>query len=608
MQRCLYVILLFVLSVQLVSQKAFAADFVSLTKQIHEITEQPFTGSTPEDLLEFLSAKGDAFEKCADEILALEDATQDNKGYAYQIKGPGIALKYGADPEQYYEKLHEFVSSLPDSPENLLFVKRAISILFYSEVENLYLAHNNGQEKIAESYRTLVDKYAPLINKYFINQNVRNNGLIEWSFTYYADSFDPFGKEGLVVYAVEKIMPALDAQEQNNSNAWQSKCMVRRYQMLGKELEFRAADIDENIYDVKDDRGKVVIIFTSESSYNDKLPALKKLYETLKDEPFVMLHYDENLSVADLKKFVDQNAIPWKNLCRDARYKLPNMPRLEETYGLGACFIVDKEGKVVLTSSRQFHPEYCFTLKDFFPQHAAALDEIAAEIKAVDDITTEKQKEYYASQSDDTTTTGKIYSILTRLNIGNTKKITNQICDFLSDSDHLSKLMKIDVPSRKLEALSLIAIEKFLNNTQLHPQLALKDLFEYAEKSRPLYDDLRYSHYPDYCVINTLNTLLAYAATVEDRVEFAKGLSDCYVNESIQYIAYYNESIFNDFTHSLNSMVSLLEELDDEHDTELVQPFLNRIIPLLAISGKPELENLANELETAMPNKKGAGK
>ncbi|MGL4943330.1 MAG: TlpA family protein disulfide reductase [Thermoguttaceae bacterium] len=568
-----------------------AADIQSVENKLDTIINQPFAGTTPEEFLVFVAEKGDALEKCADKMLAAPNTSAKNRALAYSNKELAICLKYGADSAQYCQKLEELVESLPDLPENRSLARRIIGDLIQTQQAPYYALRKEEYSTIADPFRKLIDRYAPLINKYFTDAD-GNEQTASILVAHAADSYDPSGKEGLVLYAAEKLAPVLDAHEKGGDRllaycARNAKAIARRIQMPGKELELHAADIDGNLYDIKDDRGKVVMIFT----LSGEARAAKKLYKTLQDEPFVMLQNDDHLSPEVIKDTVAKSEIHWKILSRMAGYRYKDEPSVMASYGRDAHFVVDQNGRVVASGSRHALSEHCLALKEFFPQHATALEEIAAEIKAADDKFEENQAINQASYREDTTTTaGKIIALMTRLPMPTMAHVRLRATDFLLASESVSREKKFTAAIQKFDTLYSIASAKLQQDRKLRPEVAIQEMFDFVEEMQPLVKDSpQYAALLSNRIVSSLPMFVEYVSRADDPVDYAKEVIERYVR-TVKHVDSYSLSL-------VDFLLNRLEDVDDEHQTMLVQSFLTRIIPVLAASDDVDVREYAKRLD-----------
>jgi thiol-disulfide isomerase/thioredoxin len=129
---------------------------------------------------------------------------------------------------------------------------------------------------------------------------------------------------------------------------------IDRFDLVGKTITLRGAELRKGTIDVQQFRGKVVLVdywATTCDPWKNDLPKLKELYAKYRNKGFEIVAISLDAEKSDVSKFVQTAAIPWPVVFEPGA--LDSAPALQ--YGILALptqFLVDAEGKVV---SRNIH-------------------------------------------------------------------------------------------------------------------------------------------------------------------------------------------------------------------------------------------------------------
>lgn len=129
----------------------------------------------------------------------------------------------------------------------------------------------------------------------------------------------------------------------------------RRLDLPGKELNLVSQTISGDDFDLKNLRGKIVLIYFWSSvskPCESEHPYMLSVFNTYHDKGFeiVGIGLDENKD--DAQAFIEKLKMPWINLWESRK---EGVSKVMETYGVNAIptsFLVDKEGKVITIEAR----------------------------------------------------------------------------------------------------------------------------------------------------------------------------------------------------------------------------------------------------------------
>ncbi len=132
---------------------------------------------------------------------------------------------------------------------------------------------------------------------------------------------------------------------------------------IGQELEIAGPTHTGAQFDLKDQRGKVVIVAFGASWCGfcvEETPYLQRLYEKYHDQGLEIVGVNADNSLTDLQQFVDQNHLPWPQIYFDAEgQRGRDNPVLQQHLirGLPQIYVVDRAGKVAAQMPRRHDVE-----------------------------------------------------------------------------------------------------------------------------------------------------------------------------------------------------------------------------------------------------------
>ena len=112
-----------------------------------------------------------------------------------------------------------------------------------------------------------------------------------------------------------------------------------------------AVDLDGKPISLADYRGKVVLLDFWTTSYSDRIPPLKAVYEQYHYRGFDIIGINLDIDEAVLREFIAENPLPWRQVFDGKRYEGP----LVQQYGVRSnprMFLLDREGKVISVNVR----------------------------------------------------------------------------------------------------------------------------------------------------------------------------------------------------------------------------------------------------------------
>ncbi len=367
----------------------------------------------PEAFLKEVQSLGEKFIAEADATLKKENLSKEERDSAIEKMKWGVKFKYGGDRSEYVEKMSDFLRRISDeSRANHDYLPdfewcRLLALeeknLKFDEKDTLRTAFEN----LCEKYVNIRDKYHPRKSASYQSVFLRN--VIERSLIGpVADIFDPDTTRGFVQYAAEKLGLDPDKSIENPEGPFTDEIYgtIRRTRLLGNELDISGVDIAENAIDLKQFRGKPVLIVAFESKMSDTTRNISnELYKLLHPEGFEMVKVQRDYAASTAagmgmspysqdrpitaEEVAEFPGIIVKSIFYDSHHCWTSNFGLSNPYlypGEEFClFLIDSQGKVVRLQNNGFDAALCAKLKKMFPAKAKEISALQTTIQANQD-------------------------------------------------------------------------------------------------------------------------------------------------------------------------------------------------------------------------------
>ena len=132
---------------------------------------------------------------------------------------------------------------------------------------------------------------------------------------------------------------------------------LRRAQLPGNEMLVGGTFIDDTEYKAEDYAGKTVLIdfwATWCGPCRGEIPNVKKLYGYYHEKGFEIIGISSDRDVETLKKFIEKEEMPWKQMMRD-KALVADGQTMGEYYGvtgIPTMILIGPNGKVITTNAR----------------------------------------------------------------------------------------------------------------------------------------------------------------------------------------------------------------------------------------------------------------
>ena len=132
---------------------------------------------------------------------------------------------------------------------------------------------------------------------------------------------------------------------------------LRRAQLPGNEMLVGGTFIDDTEYKAEDYAGKTVLIdfwATWCGPCRGEIPNVKKLYAYYHEKGFEVIGISSDRDVETLKKFIEKEEMPWKQMMRDKALVADGqtMGAYYGVTGIPTMILIGKDGKVITINAR----------------------------------------------------------------------------------------------------------------------------------------------------------------------------------------------------------------------------------------------------------------
>ena len=325
-----------------------------------------------------------------------------------------------------------------------------------------------------------------------------------------------------------------------------------------------------------------------------------------------MIEYNTDYNLEITAQRAEEQGIPWIVTSLGARHQQRDVKDYREVYGNSgqAMFLADRNGIVLKTRSDGVSPAMCALLKPHFSDQSAIIDEVAAEIKAVDDEQEKRQEEARRNRetAEDATDSpeSRLQKVLSSLAyLGDSEGIANtmrrQLAEMILKSPNLSQDARMRVATRKMEAIQSPGFIELKRNPNQRPELVFAELLQYLEKMKEEFRGTVYYHnFYLFTRLQVLHSMREHLEHADNPVEYAQEIADQYIAFAQEHMpdvmntgGAYNLRFFAVFFQED------LEKIDVKHSTQLLASFLGQVIPIFESSPDLETQQYARQLSGA---------
>ena len=310
----------------------------------------------------------------ADILLAIPDASKEEWGWSARIKLETLQKlaeqQFDENPEvnpaEIFKQWEQTIVELERSPR----AAEVRGVVFNSKIDLIfamipaYLGRTTDSK--ADSAKEIAKRWIALNKEelaYIHSLPKEKQGV--GTLSYYNDmiprmlidvmeEIDEDGSQGLVVSFCDELVPILDNSGfyELQERAAHLKGVARRHSSVGTEFEFECLLLDGKKINVKDLRGKIVLVnfwATWCGPCVREFPNMKTQYEKYKSKGYEMIALGTDAEVEKIVEFQNKNQYPWLvgSLVQSKEAGLVDYYKYYGVEGIPVTFLLDRNGKVL---------------------------------------------------------------------------------------------------------------------------------------------------------------------------------------------------------------------------------------------------------------------
>lgn len=316
---------------------------VCLSTLLQAQTKTPLTGDSSEQLVAVLNVARDPFQvPDTDDVDELLEFTQ--KVLTFEPTSQEELEQYQKQVPLVLSEACERIQKLEKDKKSKAW-RTAEAILIQLQIRDLGQEGNtvNKRELLARA-RRFVDGSPLGVMEFQVAQGL--SSALEYS--------DDKALAAEAYYSLGEMLQKSETREV----AKMAEMLIgagRRMNLVGKPLELQGTTIGGKPFDIKDLRGKVVLIdfwATWCGPCRAEHPNIEKNYETYRDKGFEVVGVSLDDDREALEEYVKEQQVPWLTLHeKEAGGKHP-AATYYGIFGIPAMMLVDQEGKVVSLNTR----------------------------------------------------------------------------------------------------------------------------------------------------------------------------------------------------------------------------------------------------------------
>ena len=293
-----------------------------------------------------------ALKSLAELLLKCDDATEEQKGTARMIKLQVIAMTNRDEPDKAIEAIEAYQKELIEAKSDVLY--KSQMMVFQIKLTKIVRAAMMDREDEGDhvgNFKKFLEEAKTFLTE---NEFQPDYAMLPMMLLQVAEMFDEDGKEGLQKFVITELKPILEKFEVEEAKEVleMMEGLLRFAELPGSEIEFQCVLLDEKKLDIKDFRGKVVLVdfwATWCGPCVMSIPMMKALYEKYHDKGFELIAYSCDEDLDDLKEFEEASPHPW-HVASAVMSVVAELTDYSTHYGIPGYptfVLVDKDGKVL---------------------------------------------------------------------------------------------------------------------------------------------------------------------------------------------------------------------------------------------------------------------
>ena len=314
------------------------------------ITFRPTDIASQEQAMAFMEKQIAALKTIAELMLKREDATDEQKDDARQLKLQAILVENQADPDKALEAIEAYQKELLDAKSEVLYQSQMLA--FRLKITKVIRPAMMGEEgDHIENFKTILEEAKTFLAA---NEFQPDYVMLPMMLLQVSEMLDQDGKADLQKFVIAELKPALVQSESEEAGeiVQRMEGLLRFAELPGSEIELQCILLDGKKLDIKDFRGKVVLIdfwATWCGPCVMSIPMMKRLYDTYHEKGFELIAYSCDEDLDDLKEFEEESPHPWHvaSVVMSVEAELTDYSIFYGISGYPTFVLVGKDGKVL---------------------------------------------------------------------------------------------------------------------------------------------------------------------------------------------------------------------------------------------------------------------
>ena len=316
-------------------------------------TFRPTDITSQEQAMAFLEKKIVALKAVAELIVKREDAAQELKDEARMFKLQAIFIENQNDPDKALEAIEIYQKELAEAKSDVLY--QAQMLTFQLKIANIIRPAMMGVEgdHIDNFKKFLEEAKTFLAANEFQPDYVR----LPMMLLQVSEMLDQDGKSDLQKFVIAELKLVLSKSDSEDAKEVVERMegLLRFAELPGSEIEFQCILLDGKKLDIKDFRGKVVLIdywTTWCGPCRMAVPTMKALYDKYHEKGLELIAYSCDDDLDDLKEYEEESPHPWHvaSVVMSTESELTDYSTYYGIPGYPTFVLIDKAGKVLLVT------------------------------------------------------------------------------------------------------------------------------------------------------------------------------------------------------------------------------------------------------------------
>jgi thiol-disulfide isomerase/thioredoxin len=314
------------------------------------MTHRPDGITSQEQAMAYQEKMTAALKTIAELMLKREDATDEQKDTVREIKLQIILMEAGNDYDKVIAEVEAYQKELVEAKSEVQYLVQVV--IFQIKFSAIIKSAMTGQPgNHIENFKKGFEEARTFLATHEFKPDYARLPMMLLQM---AEMLDQDGKEGLQKFVITELQPILaksDSEEAKEVLAMMEG-QLRFAGLPGSELELVCVLLDGKKLDIKDYRGKVVLVdfwATWCGPCRMAIPTMKSLYDKYHAKGFELIAYSCDEDLDDLKQFEKESPHPWHvaSVVLSVEAGLTDYSTFYDIPGYPTFVLVDKDGKVL---------------------------------------------------------------------------------------------------------------------------------------------------------------------------------------------------------------------------------------------------------------------